>query len=355
MTFEGVRESMDSSIPTGSPDVDVYEVDVQFGIPAVLSHYAVSLEDMGLEGTDVFEDQTAVKHLKLMGQDQSYLFAPSKTGAINAYVLAFNMDMIAAAGLENPQDLYDRGQWTWDKWREYLLALTQDTNEDGTADIYGYSGYWTHLLRNLLFSNGTAIAAGPKETLSSPATGEVLDFIHTLYNVDKTARPWDDSNWNINNELYAAGLSAFWIGADWIFDEQGGENLPFEIGVAPWPCGPSGSFEENKQSQPQNNWYFIPVGAENPRLVYDVMYDWINWYNGDLTAAQDDKWSRKMYITDRNYAYASMMDARPGVDLWESLGVNFSLTPLIRGEMTPAQVVEEHKRLFQEALDGFFG
>lgn len=354
LTFEGVQESMHASIPDGMPDVDIYEADLQFGIPAVMDGYAVSLESMDLFDTDVFKDQKVMQYLRLPGREESYLFAPAATGGTNAYVLAFNMDMIREAGLENPQDLYDRGEWTWDIWREYLHKLNRDIDDDGIIDIYGYSGYWTHMLRNLLFSNGTAIAAGPTETMSSKETQEVIQFIYELYNEDMVARPWDPSNWDINNSLYAAGLSAFWIGADWLFDEQGGEDLPFEIGVVPWPCGPSGNPETNSHSQPSGNWYFIPEGIAEPRFVYDVMFDWINWYNSDLSVGVDMTWSEDKYMTERNFAYATMMDAKPGFDLWESLGVSFDISPLLKGEQSPSDLTAEFAPIYQEALAQYF-
>ena len=354
LTYDGVRESINASALAGVPEVDIYEVDMKFGIPAVLNGYAVSLEEMGLRDTDVFTTQKVFKYLSLMEQEQTYLFTPIGTGAVNAYVLAFNMDLINGAGLENPQDLYDRGEWTWDKWQEYLKVLTRDTNGDGKTDIYGYSGYWGQLLSNLLLSNGTSIAGGKTETLSSPETLEVLDFIYTIYNYDKTARPWDSSNWDINNELYAAGLSGFWIGADWLFGEQGGSELPFEIGVVPWPCGPSGDLETNRHSLPQNNWYFIPKGIEDPRLVYDVIFDWINWYDGDTELGINQEWSRNLYMNERNFEYARFMDSRPGFDLWEGLDVGFNLTEMMDGEENPVTVVEYYKTLYQEALDSYF-
>jgi hypothetical protein len=172
--------------------------------------------------------------------------------------------------------------------------------------------------------------------------------------MDKTARPWDPSNWEINNKLYAQGLSGFWIGADWIFNEQGGGELPFEIGVVPWPRGPHGSFEENRHSQPQGNWYFIPQGVGEPRLVYDVIYDWVNWYDGDLRLGVDNEWSKMKYMTERNFSYASMMASKPGFDMWESLGVNFNLLPLLSAEKTPNEVVEENRQIIQDALDNYF-
>jgi hypothetical protein len=295
-----------------------------------------------------------MKYLSLSGQQENYLFAPAQSGATNAYVLAFNRDLIRAAGLPNPQDLYDRNEWTWEKWREYLIALTRDRDGDDTIDVYGFSGYWTYLLTNLLFSNNTGIAPGAAEKLSSSTTLEVLQFINTLYNVDKTARPWDRSNWEINNRLYAEGLSGFWIGADWIFSEQGGGELPFEIGVVPWPRGPNGSFEENRHSQPQGNWYFIPRGVENPRLVYDVIFDWVNWYEEKPELGADNGWSRNMFMTERNFDYADMMASKPGFDIWDSLGTGFSMVSLLSGEISPEGLAAEYQQVYQDALDSYF-
>ena len=357
MTYDGVQESIRTSVPAGSPDVDIYEVDLRFAIPYVTRGLAEPLEGLGLAGTDVFTDQSVMKYLRLMGYEETYLFNPTLSGGTSAYVLSFNLDMINEAGLDDPRDLYDAGEWTWDVWREYLNALTIDRSEEGLPDIYGWSGYWTHLLHNLLFSNNAAIAAGETETLSSTATMEVLEFINTIYNIDMTARPWDESNWDINNRLYSEGLSAFWVGADWLFQEQGGADLPFEIGVVPWPCGPNGDDITNTLSMPANLWYFIPRGVEDARLVYDVLYDWVNWYDGDMDLGADNDWSRRMYMSDRNYHYAAMMAAKPGLDLWESLGRSFvfDLVGLITGRETAENIVRNYQNEYQNALDLFFG
>jgi hypothetical protein len=354
LTYDGTRESIDTSIPEGFPDVDIYETDVSFGIAAALNGYAVSLEELGLQDTDVFNGQDAMMYLGINNQQGSYLFAPSVSGGTNAYPLAFNLDMLEAAGLENPQDLFDRGEWTWEVWRAYLKTLTQDTDGDGNIDVYGYSGYWTNMLTNLLLSNNAGIAAGVEQTLDSAGTRQVLAYIDEIYNTDKTARPWDDANWEVNNSLYAAGLSAFWVGADWLFNEQGGAELPFEIGVVPWPCGPAGDPASNMYTQPQSSWYFIPKGAEDPKLIYDVFFDWVNWYDGDMDLGSDNEWTRAQYMTERNYDYAAMMATRPGFDLWESLKGSFSILPLMSGELTPGELVDTYAQEYQAALDKYF-
>jgi hypothetical protein len=353
LTFDGIQESITTSIMAGLPDCDVYMVDLQFGIPAVLSNLAISLESMGLEGTDVLSDAPVVMKSLNIGQDETYLFtaAPMDAEATKVYPLAFNMDMIRAKNLENPQDLYDRGEWTWDKWREYLVALT-----DTSQGIYGWSGYWSWALENLLFSNDTTIAGGPQTTVTDSRTIEVFDLFYTIYNVERTARPWDNTNWEINNEMYADGKSGFWVGAHWLFDEQGGAELPFEIGVVPWPVGPSGNRETNRHGPAGGNWYMIPKGVENPRLVFDVMYEWSKWYGDDLELAEDLDWARDMLMTERNFDYVVMMSQNTGFDIWNSLGLSsdFTLEHIMDGSQTAAQYAESVRPIIQDALDNYF-
>ncbi len=358
LTWDGAIESINTSIMSGKPDVDIYETDLQFGAPAVLSGYAMDISKFAAADSDIYNDQNVLTYLSFTGIENNYLFKPvSKTDQLGGNPLSFNLDMIKNAGLENPQDLYDRGEWTWEKFREYLIATTKDTNGDGTTDIYGYSGWWTVLLENLCMSNGTSIASSGTETLSSPATVEAMDFMYKIYNEDHTAAPWNQDDWNINNMLYAQQASCFFTGAAWIFKDFGkSPEVGFEIACVPWPTGPSGSYENNKMMKTAGNYYFIPNGVEDPELVYNVFYDWTNWYQGDLELRDDVEWFQNMMMTERNYEYLEMMGTREQFDMWGNLGLgdNFSMVPIMWGEKTAAQYAEETKNIVQEALDKFF-
>jgi hypothetical protein len=351
LTWNGIQESITTSIMAGRPDVDIYLTDLQFGIPAVLSNLAISLESMDLAGSDAFTDKVVMKSLNL-GQPDTFLFRSSLLSSISVYPMAFNLDMLKSFNLDNPQDLYDRGEWTWDVWQQYMITLTNTER-----NIYGWSGYWTNMLHGLLHSNGTSIASGPQTTVTSTATVEVFELIYNIYNLQRTARPWEESNWEINNNLYAQGLSGFWITADWLMGEQGGAELPFDVGVVPWPIGPSGNQETNTHGPVGGNWYMIPRGTPEPRLVYDVIFDWLNWYNFDRELAEDLEWSQNQYITERNFNYALMMELNTGFDIWESmnLGDGFSMVDIMSGEMSASSYAESVRPLIQDALDNFFG
>lgn len=355
MTYSGIAENIPLSIMSGVPDADVYLVDTQVAVPAVLNHMAVALEDLGLEGTDVFQQggNIVMESLKIPGQDKTYLFKPA--GMVKGmYMLGYNRDMIQAKNLEDPQALWDRGEWTWEAFQRYCAALT-----DASQDIYGYSGYWTNFLTGMLFSNDAAFAAGPMQTLDSPKTLEVLSFISNLYNVDKSVRPWDPSNWEINNNLFAKGKSGFWISTTWLNNEQGGANLPFEFGMVPFPVGPSGNKDTNKAVNAEGSYYFIPQYIKDPREVYDVMYDFTNWFNGDLEYRDDLSWIKDALVTDANFKYYNEVCGRIGFDLLHNLGVQPALETMLEttagpAQYTPAQYAETYKQVFQDALDNYF-
>ncbi|MCL2031583.1 MAG: extracellular solute-binding protein, partial [Oscillospiraceae bacterium] len=355
MTWDGIMENIPISIMSGVPDADVYRVDTQISIPAVLNNMAVGLEDLELEGTDVFaaSGNIVMESLKIPGQDKTYLF---RAAGINQgmYMLGYNRELIGVKNLTDPQELWDRGEWTWEVFREYCRELT-----DPSQDIYGWSGYWTNFLTGLLFSNNTAFAAGPVQTLDDPKTLQTLSFISDLYNVDRTARPWNTGNWEINNNLYAGGQSGFWISAPWLNNEQGGSNLPFEFGMVPFPIGPSGSRETFKAVNAEGNYYFIPRFIQNPREVYDVIYDYTNWFNGDLDYRDDLTWLKDSVVSEENFRYYMEVCGLTGFDLLHNIGVLPSLEEMVENidapaVYTPAQYAETYKQVFQDALDNYF-
>jgi len=367
LTFEGVQESINTSIMAGTPDFDVYQVDLSFGIPAILNGYGMALESFLPETSDIFNDTPIFRNFKMPGSDESFIFKESHDD-YPAYFLAFNMDMINANNLENPQDLWDRGEWTWDKWLEYLKILTKDTDGDGNIDVYGYGGYHSELSDMILMSNNAHIAAGRTEQLTSPETIEALDFLYRLYHVENCARPWDwetGDTWSVNLTPYLDGKLAFWTSAVWIMADFGNSSKTgFEIGIVPFPVGPNGNKETNTMNALVGNWYMIPVGTERPELVYQVMYDFANWYNYDMAYADmtHGPWMENSVETERNKQYVLEINSTPpwfdlGRRSGESMRGFDAVKMIVYGQgdlsniMTGAQAAAAYKQIVQDYID----
>ncbi len=358
LTYTGIQESISTSILAGTPDCDIYEVDLSFGIAAALNGYATNLETILPEDSDIFTDEMVFKLIDIGLDEGAYLFQQNSAEAVlyNTYMLAYNKQMLDDAGLEDPNALYERGEWTWEKWREYMIKLTQDTNADGTIDVYGYGSRWDFLVYNLLMSNGATIASSDTETLSSPEVAEALDFMYNMYNVDKVARPWNAEDFNDNQNAYMDGKVAFYIDAAWISSANAASELDFDIVWCPWPIGPSGNQETNAlKNVSSGNAWMIPAGVEDPELVYNVFYDWSNWFKGDTEYRDGDlTWWEDCAITEENYAVMEYLGSRGGFDLWNSLGLDWDWSSILYGTMTPAQFQETYKQNVQDALDSYY-
>jgi ABC-type glycerol-3-phosphate transport system substrate-binding protein len=362
LTWDGTIESINTSIMAGNPDMDIYMADLQFGVPAVLNGFAQAIEDFAPAGSDVLGAQKIMKRLNLLDDPKNYLFAKEEKDAYG-YPLGFNVAMIQEANLEDPRDLYDRGEWTWDVWSDYLLKLTKDTNNDGVYDVYGYGGFWTNMLENMLPANNTHIAGDKTEGLSDPKTIEVMEFLQKIYVTDKTARPWNQDDWDTNLQPFVDGKMAFFVTKDWIIQKFAGENgvdLTFELGVVPWPYGPSGKKEDSQKYLAEGNWCIIPVGVKDPALVYSVYYDYINWFKDDTDWRDEGgkfDWQADQYQTQRNMDMAVANGSISAFDLWPTLGLgdDFSMVPIMDGEKTPAQYAEETRQLVQDRLKVYFG
>ncbi len=361
LTWDGVQESINNSILAGHPDCDIYEADLGFGIPAALAGYATDLATVLPADADLLNDQNIFYQVNCGIKDKVYLFAmqADETKISNTIMLAINKTMMDEAGLEDPNALYERGEWTWDKFREYAQVLTVDKDGDTIPDVYGYGGRHDWTVSNLMMSNGATIASSATETLSSKEVGEALDFIYKLYNEDHVARPWNPDDFNDNQNAYYDAKVAMWPTANWVSASNGNNDslLDFEQIWCPWPIGPSGNKETNNRTlSSKGNAYFIPTGVKDPAFVYEVFNAWQNWYHDDYAFRDGDmSWWEDSAQNEANYAVEYYIGEKNEFDLFQSLGVAWDWTALMDGRMTAAQFQETWKQSVQSALDVFYG
>ena len=375
LTYEGVQESLNTSVLAGSPDMDIYLCNINFGVPAVMNGLTIDLKTLLPAGHDVLTSQINARYLDL-GDGTASLFgkAGGEAQVENTYVLGFNKQMLEANNLESPVDLWERGAWTWDKFVEYLIILTQDTTGDGQINQWGYCGYFQETLTELLMSNGTQIAGGGTENLSSSEVGEVLQLMYDMYNVHNVAYPYDMDTNAASSSMrgqYREGNIAFFPITQWIanngdYDATSDNALNFDTVYVRWPVGPNGNKDTNAGKRVvDGEWYVLPAGLEDPLRVFDVIYDYWNWYDLDVTVRDDRENMNWWYTTtayeedlrEQNFGVTFDASSIGSFDLWSNLGIenlNASFNDLFAGLMTPAQLQETHKNQYQEALNAIF-
>ena len=377
LTFTGVQESINTSILAGTPDCDIYLVDLGMALPAQMNGLALDLKTVLPADADVFTDQKIISYMDLGDGKVSILKRVEAQSAVEAtYPLAFNMQILEDYNLEDPRDLYARGEWTWDIFNQYCQTLTDDTDGDGQIDQYGYCGYEFETFENLMMSNGASIATGKTQTLDSAGVGEALQQMYDMYNVYNVCYPYDfegNASDSMRNQYTQGNIGFFpmaaWISAgngDYDWDGSIGYTLPFDIAYVQWPVGPSGSQETNAgKNQTSGEFYIIPAGVKDPETVYDFLYDYWNWGPDEETTAEyrDNRaalnwWysvtAKNADLQEQNFAVMNDIGSRTIFDLWNSMGISYDFISLIRGEVTPAQFQETYKQQIQDGLDAYF-
>ncbi len=374
LTYAGVKESINVSILAGAPDCDIYLTDAGMAVPAQMNGLALDLKNILPADHDLFTTQQNMSYLDLGDGKACIIMRQEAQKLVEAtYPLGFNLQMIQDAGLEDPRDLWERGEWTWEKFNEYCTTLTQDTDGDGKIDQYGYCGYENETLEQLMMSNGGNIAAGTTEGLTSPEVGEALQQMYDMYNTLNVCYPYDfegDPSNSMRNQ-YTQGNIAFFPIAAWIasgnndydFGDTAGSYLPWDTAYVRWPVGPSGNADTNAgKNLTSGEFYIIPAGVQDPETVVNVLYDYWNWYADD-TSIRDAKhtlnwWygvvARETELQDLNFEVMKDCGETTTFDLWSSMNIGYDIQSLIRGDVTPAQFQETYKQQVQDGLDAYF-
>lgn len=179
---------------------------------------------------------------------------------MNVIVMAYNVDMFKAAGINPPND-----NWTWNDLLEAAKVLTLDANGKNSTEagfdknnvaqwgIANVSDYLDAFMDPMFYSNGgSAYTEDGKSNILSEGTVKSIQYWHDLiwkYNVspnyDITGGSW------FSNDLFAQGKCAISVVPSyWLFSYAGGaDKIPINFECFELPKGDSGKRYNAVQSK----------------------------------------------------------------------------------------------------------
>lgn len=195
------------------------------------------------------------------------------------HVIFYNKTMFKNNGLKTPTEYYDEGQWNWDNFSMLAQELTQDTDNDGTTDIYGFT---TCNLEDFIMNNGGQLVqfegTNLKLSLDDPKVIQGLEFARDLRQKYKVM----DSSMGIENLVN--GKSAMVSNGVWV-PRTNFQGFKDEWDIVPYPKSPN----TQDNIMVGGGWsYVIPTGAKNPKggvLFIKTLFETI--YGPDVLIEKD--------------------------------------------------------------------
>ncbi len=196
-------------------------------------------------------------------------------------VISYRASVIAKNGLEDPWELYQKGEWTWDKFLEMSKQFADSEN-----GRYAFDGYWVNIAGAFISTTGeTFITLDDKGNYKNNCRNEKIR--ECMNYLRRLAMPEDDlrypnnteNGWSPDKYEWADGNTLFFIYYLYNYDSDIGrlkERLKWddnEIKFAPIPVQNKGQTEY----QPMNaEGYLLIKGAKNidgyKSLVYTSAY-----------------------------------------------------------------------------------
>jgi len=230
----------------------------------------------------------------------------------------WNKTLFDELGLPDLYELYENGEWTWDKMVEIAEMATKDTNNDGETDIYGVA--IENFPWKLIYANGyesiIKTDSGIDIDMSDPKVTEALEFYQKFaQNHGHTNMGWfDGASWDYRITNFRDGniamLSGEWWNANNYFRDG---MMQDEYGMVPFPTGPS-------HDQPVSYGYEARVDpmlatVKNPEDKVTIWNEITNF--GD---AEDwNNWTREIFEGAANDAetveYAMMLNSNTKTNL----------------------------------------
>jgi multiple sugar transport system substrate-binding protein len=345
-----------TSVLAGDPIVDIGYVMSYKLLPSLIEGgIAYPVSDLGVFNFDDYKwrpDYVEAGNYK--GKNYSFLMKDPEV----RYGIFWNKTLFEQYGLPDLYELYENGEWTWDKFKEIAIAGNQDLDNDGTIDIYGFnereSIEWCYI-----YSNGATVAnktdSGMELDLSDNKVVEALtalqDFKTTVTHQSGWLGAWDDQIKNFRDGKAMMSLEEFWISYAYLHE------MPDDFGFVPFPKGPSATDWScyGKEVAPR----FMLNGIEDPEeaaLIYDLITDivetdeeWDDLMEAQLEAWADDAETVEITMDLFNRGLININPIKGFNDL--STTVNTMFGEITSGTSTPQTALETYQSQIDAALN----
>lgn len=184
----------------------------------------------------------------IMWDGKHYTAVAQMTGDVVATV--YNRKTMQEAGLDDPAELYEKGEWTWDAFQSMLESFVDTDNQR-----YGIDGWWFEFgLIDTIGVPPIGIEDGKLvSNLSDPAMERVQNWMYELYQQNLIAIGVGDYGWDARPNyigegkllFYPVGLHELYAKPE-IWKAKYGEDVFF----VPMP------------KDPEADAYYTPAGVE---------------------------------------------------------------------------------------------
>ena len=360
-----IMAPLTASVLAGDPMAEWVMLGSEHMISAIQGELMLSADQFAAPDSDMMTNRLFVRP-EVVFQDKIWAFGRASLNS-QGPTLGVNLDIINAIGAPNPIELWERGAWNWDAFREIMLLATRDTTGDGTMDQFGLSGNPCAITFNLIASNNGRMVNPDTMTYSfdEPNTMAALELVYDIfsnrwwYYDALSGNPMGD--WSRDHNAFWDGRSALFTTGSWVFE---GSNFPaFEHAAVPWPQGPSGVGYVGLRGFPQG--MTIPTGSQNPHdlfMLYEEIQSWAR-YDMDLMTFGSYDYTRRSWLTEGDVYRVLHVIGNPELQKFD-IGLAIPHYPWIvttfarhffNGTMTVAQAVEAYRPPQQELIDDIFG
>lgn len=344
--FEEYMDKFTTTVLAGDPFADVAIMEYKRAIVPVKEGQVLPLSEFTTATNDINNEQKLVVKLPPIGGGEYAFNSPG----VSVVGLHYNRDVFKKLGLPDLQDIYIKGEWTWEKFLEIAKQATRDTDNDGKIDVYGYSGWPADTARHFGAANGVSFVddATLKDNSSDPRLIETLEFVNRIVNVENVnkVKSGNKMDWNETN-TFKDGDVAMSIMYDWNVGE-----LSFEAGVVPIPLGTQGNREHTYANTALNGW-FIPKGVKDPQIVYQIFEEMRDVPPTEEYLGQD--WMESRYKTEADIQLAlehingtGMISIEEGIPDYPFYAI---MDEIIVQNQSVTATVEKYKAQGQAALD----